>query len=314
MQSTGKTILVVIDPTVDRQPALERAAWIARSLGAALSLLICEYDQQLDGGRFLAAEAMAGARRALLDRHLRYLDALAAPLRGSGLDVSVDACWQHPLETGVLHKLAELKPLLTVKDTHFHGAVQRALFSNTDWNLIRRCSGPLLLVKPRTIAAPPRILAAVDPLHEFDKPAELDHAILACGTELATAIGGRLEVFHAFDPAPAVAAAAGSMASPIAIPVRELTEALEQTHRAALEALLRSYPVAGGGVHLRCGVAAEQLLGISRRLPADIVIMGAIARSALKRVLIGNTAERVLDRLPCDLLIVKPPGYAAPAA
>jgi universal stress protein E len=34
--------------------------------------------------------------------------------------------------------------------------------------------------------------------------------------------------------------------------------------------------------------------------------MGAIARSGLKRLLIGNTAERVLDRLACDVLVLKP--------
>jgi len=36
--------------------------------------------------------------------------------------------------------------------------------------------------------------------------------------------------------------------------------------------------------------------------------MGALARSGLKRLLIGNTAERVLDHLPCDLLVIKPRG------
>ena len=60
------------------------------------------------------------------------------------------------------------------------------------------------------------------------------------------------------------------------------------------------------------GVAAEALLALSRKLPADIVIMGAISRSGLQKVFIGNTAERVLDRLPCDLLIVKPAGFAVP--
>ena len=34
--------------------------------------------------------------------------------------------------------------------------------------------------------------------------------------------------------------------------------------------------------------------------------MGAVSRSGLKRVFIGNTAERVLDDLPCDVLVVKP--------
>jgi Universal stress protein family len=34
--------------------------------------------------------------------------------------------------------------------------------------------------------------------------------------------------------------------------------------------------------------------------------MGAISRSGLKRMLIGNTAERVLSSLASDVLVVKP--------
>jgi hypothetical protein len=37
--------------------------------------------------------------------------------------------------------------------------------------------------------------------------------------------------------------------------------------------------------------------------------MGAISRSGLKRLLIGNTAERILDDLRCDVLVVKPPKF-----
>jgi universal stress protein E len=39
--------------------------------------------------------------------------------------------------------------------------------------------------------------------------------------------------------------------------------------------------------------------------------MGAVSRSGLKRVFIGNTAERVLDALPCDVLVVKPAHFAS---
>jgi hypothetical protein len=37
--------------------------------------------------------------------------------------------------------------------------------------------------------------------------------------------------------------------------------------------------------------------------------MGAVSRSGLKRLLIGNTAERILDELRCDILVVKPPRF-----
>jgi len=310
--SDNKSILVVIDPTADQQPALERAAWLAGRLGASLELLICDYDQHLSGGRFFPSDAMEGARHEILGMHERRLETLATPLRKQGLDVSVDARWAHPLDHGVLRKTAELQPIIVAKDTHYHSAIKRALFSNADWNLIHRCSAPLLLVKSRPLAATPSILAAVDPMHAHAKPAELDHAILALAKELASALHGELEVFHAYDPATVIAGAAGSIASPIAVPVRELTAALERSHRDALEQLLDNYPVQNSAVHLHQGVAAEALLALSKKLPADIVIMGAISRSGLNKFFIGNTAERVLDRLSCDLLIVKPAGFAIP--
>ncbi len=285
---------------------------LASELGASLELLICDYDQHLSGGRFFSSDALQGAQRELLKMHERRLESLAEPLRAQGLSVGVDARWEHPLDRGVLGKAAEMQPIIVAKDTQYHSAIKRALFSNTDWSLIHSCAAPLLLVKPRPLATTPRILAAVDPLHAHAKPAELDHAILALASELATVLHGSVEVFHGYDPAAVIAGATGSIASPIAVPVRELTEALEQTHRKALEQLLEGYSVKDSSVHLQQGVAAETLLTLSRKLPADIVIMGAISRSGLRKIFIGNTAERVLDRLPCDLLIVKPAGFAVP--
>ena len=47
-------------------------------------------------------------------------------------------------------------------------------------------------------------------------------------------------------------------------------------------------------------------LRTSRKVGANLVVMGAVSRSGLNRIFIGNTAERVLDDLPCDVLVVKP--------
>jgi universal stress protein E len=47
----------------------------------------------------------------------------------------------------------------------------------------------------------------------------------------------------------------------------------------------------------------------AKRINADVMTMGAIARSGLKRIFIGSTAEDVLEKLPCDALILKPPKF-----
>lgn len=42
---------------------------------------------------------------------------------------------------------------------------------------------------------------------------------------------------------------------------------------------------------------------------ANLVVMGAVSRSFVERVLIGHTSERLLDQLDCDVLVVKSPGF-----
>lgn len=45
---------------------------------------------------------------------------------------------------------------------------------------------------------------------------------------------------------------------------------------------------------------------VAKFLKAQLLVIGGISRSAIGRLLIGTTEERVLDALPCDILIVKP--------
>jgi nucleotide-binding universal stress UspA family protein len=57
------------------------------------------------------------------------------------------------------------------------------------------------------------------------------------------------------------------------------------------------------------GTPERLLPRVARRARARVVVMGAVSRSALKRLLIGSTAEKVIDALSCDVCVVKPPGF-----
>jgi universal stress protein E len=275
-------------------------------MGTALDLYICDDRPRLAGSPKGAAREEA--RRAVLESHLELLRRLAEPLAAGGVaDVRGDATLDTPLERAVARKAAEVGALLVVKDTGYHASSRRALFSNADWDLIRSCPAPLLLAKPHDVASAPVVLAAVDPTHEHDKPAELDQHILSFARRLTDAVRGELHVFHAFDPAPVIAGAAHGIAAPVAIPVTELTAGIERQHAEALEALLGSQGFERDAVHFHQGPPHELLIDLAERTGADFVVMGAVSRSGLKRVFVGSTAERVLDRLPCDLIIVKTP-------
>ena len=46
----------------------------------------------------------------------------------------------------------------------------------------------------------------------------------------------------------------------------------------------------------------------------DLVVMGTVARTGIANLVMGNTAERVLQRLRGSVLAVKPPGFTSPVA
>ncbi len=53
-------------------------------------------------------------------------------------------------------------------------------------------------------------------------------------------------------------------------------------------------------------VINDSLPALVEEIDAAVVVMGAISRSGIDRVFVGSTAERLLDELVCDVLVVKP--------
>ena len=296
------TILVVVDPTAGpNQPVLDRAAWLAKQGDARLELFACDYDAAIDSGRIDQVWVPEpGAREQLVARHRRSLEELARPLRDRGLTVTVDVVWDHPLDAAVIKKAAAHDYWLVAKGTHHHNVLQRTLLTQTDWHLIRKCPAPLLLVKDRTLSAEPNVLAAVDPLHAHDKPAALDDRIFNFGADLARIVRGHLHVVHAF-------------ATPMGVELPpDVRDVLADEHRKAMKEFLDAHPIVAERSYLYEGLAHDSLQLAAKEHGADFVVMGAVSRGGLKRLFIGSTAERVLDRLPCDLVIIKPLDFELP--
>jgi nucleotide-binding universal stress UspA family protein len=56
---------------------------------------------------------------------------------------------------------------------------------------------------------------------------------------------------------------------------------------------------------VRRGTPHEQVVAAAREHQADLIVMGATGRTGLARVLLGSVTRRVLQQLPCSLLVVK---------
>jgi len=94
--------------------------------------------------------------------------------------------------------------------------------------------------------------------------------------------------------------------------VQKLTADIAAKARRGFERTVRAYEIPKARSHLLARHPINAIEETARKFNSAIVVMGALSRSGLKRLFIGNTAESLLDSLPCDFLIVKPDRFSSP--
>lgn len=285
-------ILVVIEPDAEQQPALDRAVELAHSAGAELELVLADFNAYLEDGFYFDPVQAKQLRYEHGEQRLKELEALAEPLRADGIRVTATTAWGNPPHGEIVRRVQESKPSLVLKSTRHHHKIARLLLSNEDWELVRYCPVPLMLVKAGSWSANPKLIAAVDPNHVHDKPAALDDKIIQTAKGLAAVTGGSVELFHSawLPPLSGV------------FPIQADAEQEENK----LEALAKANGLGVEACHWSNEEISESLPAQVADSQASLVIMGAVSRSRLDRILIGNTAEKLLDSLECDVLVVKP--------
>lgn len=303
------SILVIVDPTAESHPCMEKAARLALQCGARVELFACETTESRMT-RYVAHVAR-GARAPFIVSVEALLEPHANMLRARGLDVCTSTAFGDPLHAELLERVQRTCADLVVKDTHHHSLARRTFITNTDWQLIRGCPVPLLLTKPSGWHDAPLILAAVDPEHVNDKPAVLDHRILDWSQLLSSRLGGSLHLLHAYMPVMLAADASNGLPGMAGSLTVEMLNELRVSQQALVDALAAPYGIHASHTHLQLGAPSHALPRLAGQMQADVLVMGAISRSGLSKVFIGSTAEKVLEQLPCDVLIVKPPDFAS---
>ena len=308
MQPIRRILVAVKDPNARALPAVHKAAQIAKGLKAQLTLFH-------DIATPLYAEALQGRdvdlkawQREVQTARREQLEKLAARVRKHGIGVDVAADWDFPPYEAIIRKAQRISADLLVVENH-HGTGRhpaRWLLAYTDWELLRLCPIPVLLVKNRRLYHRPRVLAAIDPSHAHAKPSNLDRQILRAGAQLVHALRGELHALHAVLPAMPVVPAMPD--GPLVDIGAERAE-IEEAARANLAKAVDGFDVKRSHCHLVEGRANAVIPRTARRERCSIVAMGVVSRSGLKRFFIGNTAEYVMDAITADILVVKPPDF-----
>jgi universal stress protein E len=234
----------------------------------------------------------------------KALERIARSKLLKGCRVQALAVADKPVHEAIVRRTVATRADIVITGTHSRGLANRLILRHTDWELVRHCPVPLLLVKSERLRAKAVVLAAIDPLHANAKPARLDDRILNMADGMATLLKGPLHAVHAYLPLSVMLAA--GIGEPAVWNTTELDTNYTQRVARAFERALRPMQIPHSRRHLRVGTAAAELVECATRIRASLVVMGAVSRSRLERLFVGSTAEHALDELACDVLIVKP--------
>jgi universal stress protein E len=310
MQPIRRILVAVKDPAARALPAVNKAAQIAKGLGAQLTLFH-DIATPLYAATLPARDVdLKSWQREIQTGRRGQLERLAARVRRHGIDVDVAADWDFPAYEAIVRKAQRISAdLVVVENRHSmdgRGVARhpaRWLIAYTDWELLRLCPIPVLLIKNRRLYRRPRVLAAIDPNHARARSSRLDRQILRAGAQLVHALHGELHTVHAVLPSlPLVTAMPDA-------PLIDLNSARSTSERDARRGIVKAvdgFDIKRSHCHVSEGRPNEVIPGTAKRERAAIVAMGVVSRSRLERFFIGNTAEIVMDAIAADILVVKP--------
>jgi universal stress protein E len=306
-----RILVAVKDPQAKSLPAVVKAAQLARAWGAELELFhgiattVYTDTFRLQSGSLMDIECELRAH------FLQPLERIAARLRKHAIKVTVSAEYDFPVHEAIVRRARHIKADLIVAECRAGRRVAPWLLQLTDWELLQKSPLPVLLVKNSRPYRRPVVLAAIDPTHAFSKPTRLDAEILRSSNAIRRALRGSLHAVHAYMSLPLYVGADLASNPDVVTEIEETAaaHAAKQFRRA-----LKTARVPQARRHLIEQSAQQAIPSVARGISCAIVVMGAISRSGLKRIFIGNTAERVLNDLTCDVLVIKPRGFKSPVA
>ena len=312
-------ILFVHQLAVEDTAAFERAAVLAEENTARLKVIEVIEEVSPDIGVPVPVLLTDVLRNTLIEESREQMEELVAPRRQK-LDIEIEVL------TGttfleIIREVLRNRHDLVIKAADKDGLITRVLGS-TDMHLLRKCPCPVWLHKHGHDKPYRRILAAVD-FDEFsgtERESTLNRDIMDLAATLALREHSELYVGHAWYPQSAELLKTRSSG----LTEDEINEYIDETlacnERRLNELMVSAENWVGKDVwravkpqtRLVKGRARREIPHLVEELQAELIVMGTIRHAGIAGILIGNTAETILNRIDCSVLAIKPEGFITP--
>ncbi len=309
-----KNILLVGDERNLDPAVVNRVVWLAEANGAAITVVDVVDAAPGELARLFGTKPgrrVYDVEHEVLEFHRARLSDVATPIRATGLPTTELVLQGIPF-IEIIRKVLRDGHDLVIKGVA-EGAGRR-LFASTDLHLLRKCPCPVWLMKRDSGRRYGRILAAVDPDPGDDQRDALNTMIMDLATSLTVVDGSALDVVNAWQLEGEDTMRHSGFLKIKPAEVEALVKEKRQRSASALRRLVLSYAAAGVDYHehLLKGRAREIIPAFADRERAELIVMGTVGRTGVPGLIIGNTAEAILNQVMCSVLAVKPPGFETP--
>jgi nucleotide-binding universal stress UspA family protein len=170
---------------------------------------------------------------------------------------------------------------------------------------IRRAPVDVLVVQEESLSPFKRVVTCVDFSENSAKAVQ-------CALHVAQQDGAALDCLHVYQSALAMAMDYGGFVTTMPAPVLE--EEGEHSWQMQLDDFLEPLLRKADGTIVQKMVVEQTnvrqgLLDFAKLSGADLVVLGTTGKGSLRHMLIGTTAEKIVQQAPCSLLVVKPDDF-----
>ena len=317
-------ILCVVKPGETSKPAIERAVSLAQQNQANLTIVnvVQKFVSGIDmpEGGPISNELQIAIQR----DHEERLKPLIDPYRKQ-IDLDFKVLIGEPF-LEIIREVIRSSHDLVIKVPDAQDWLDRFLGSE-DMHLLRKCPCPVWLIKTERTRTERRVLAAIDVGDDYvDEEQEslnkLNHQILEMAGSLAISDFAELHVAHVWN-AVGESTMRGAFMNTPEEKIVAYVEQTRQQHERRLNQLLEELKTKLGAdadaylsikKHLIKGLVRKEIPNLAKRIDADIIVMGTVARTGIPGFFMGNTAESILSQINCSVLAVKPSGFKTPVA
>ena len=302
-------LLYIADDDPRSDPAFHRALRLSELAGAELSVAVA-----VDRAPSPTEELLGLGPEELLEvvtkHHQARLESTLARYRDDGRQIEVRVLTGRP-EVEISRDVVENRRDLVIKRAG-PGTEKKHRPSGLDQKLVRGCPCPVWIEHGEEAADVRRILIPVDadPLEHGRRL--LAHHVLSVGLMVAETLGAEVDILHAWSVYGEVELR-GGFARTSKDKVDEYVRQHREQHERWLEGLVGELET-DVTVHPRLvkGMAEHAIPAFAAETRPGLIVLGTVARTGVRGLVLGNTAESVLGQVQCGVMFVKPPGFTTP--